>query len=36
MARILWLILGPGLAPLSGDVGGLGGRVAGSGVSLAL
>ena len=36
MARTFWLVLGLGLAPLSGDVGGLGGRAPGSGISLAL
>ena len=35
MARTFWLVLGSCLAPLSGDVGGLGGRVGGLGISLA-
>ena len=36
MARTFWLVLGPGLAPLSGDIGGLGGKFGSSGISLAL
>ena len=36
MARTFWLVLGSCLAPLSGDVGGLGGRFGGSEISLAL
>ena len=36
MARTLWLVLAPGLAPLSGDIGGLGRKFDSSGISLAL
>ena len=36
MARTLCLVLAPDLAPLSGDIGGLGGKFGSSGISLAL